>query len=488
MAIEGRIEHIVVVIMENRSFDNLLGLLDHPRPDDFSSPPDGWGNPKGPGNPETVRFEPTTDDVVGDGPGHHHENALRQLTGPWTEEEWASFGDEPWASLSSRWGQLLQAGRTNQGFYWDFATYEKAELPFKRVMRMWEGDEVPALWQLAKEYAVCQRWFCPIPGMTQPNRLFAMCGTSFGHVDNPSSAPYFHIAPEGSSIFHRLDQVGISNEFYGDVTSLSQFIYKDLWGKRKRRKRFYEAARAGELPAFCLVEPNNFPSPQSQHPGGRAEGAKTLWRGDAFIARVYNALRSNWESWQKTLLIITWDEHGGFPDHVPPPRDPAWSVDQNEHSMGFDFSLLGPRVPAVVASPLIQPGTLDNHVRDHTSILGTVRDLFSNEALSLGKRDNAMPSLGSLLANTPIGDEQRLPNVEERVEPPTFFRAHAEEKDQKLDAYQYDVFRAMAGFSEQRGLVAPPDSIEDLTVEEAVRFARELEAAQGGDSEEIDPE
>lgn len=458
MHISEKIDHLVVVMFENRSFDNLLGTLRHPGDGDtaFDGLPDGWALPHAYHGQKLSPWFPAEQDVKGGGPSHHHASTLRQLVGP--VEDWeAEFGiPHPYKRVRERWPDLLAQKRTNRGFIWDYKWFEKAKYP-ARVMGSWDDSYIPAIWQLARHYGVCQRWFASLPGMTQPNRLFSLCGESFGWVNNGKPVRQ---APRGRTVFAKLEEADVSWRIYVDITGLTPLMSVDARNLRRSRskRRFFKDARKGNLPQFSFVEPSNFPS-QSQHPGG-GEGPAVLQRGDDFLADVYNALRSNEEKWKRTLLIVTWDEHGGFADHVPPPTG-VTPPKEGTGDMGFDFTMFGARVPALVISPWVRKGLLDNTVRDHTTILSTVRELYGLEE-PFSDREASMPSLSSLLADE-RSDPADQPFQVARTSGREAEALEAPGQDLgPLDGFQRDVASAMVDVALQESVDLGPIGKRDL--------------------------
>ncbi len=217
--------------------------------------------------------------------------------------------------------------------------------------------------------------------------------------------------------------------YYDDTPQVWAFI--NLWNTPERHanwfafSEFERHAREGTLPAYSFIEPNHRPvvhtvdhAPlvgepdvsNSQHPGNSlisdgaydaapAELPGDFLRAEALIAQVYEALRANPELFNRTILLITYDEHGGLYDHVPPPTgvpnpgsDPTLlrrilRAIYRRKSAAFDFATLGPRVPAVVVSPYVEPGTVSTDTHDHASIPSTLRALFAADAHPLTSRD-----------------------------------------------------------------------------------------------------
>jgi len=278
---------------------------------------------------------------------------------------------------------------------------------------------LPALATLASSFALCTRWHCSVPGATWPNRNYAHAGTSDGTVDIELGLY------DNDTIFQRLQDAGKSWHIYRDADSLAQAMAFG-WlsddgqiGRWRRLEEFADDVAAGRLPTYSFLEPcHDGPLSNSQHPGNNdhnrrpAHGA--LWdfeRGENLIVDVYEALRAKPEVFAKTMLLITYDEHGGLYDHVPPPTDAVepepfgtprrswlprllgWFVEQPESR--FRFNVLGPRVPTVIVSPRI-PQQWDDTCYDHTAIPRTLRTLFAPASAPLSAREDASASFDGL--------------------------------------------------------------------------------------------
>ncbi|MFN2567984.1 MAG: alkaline phosphatase family protein, partial [Candidatus Dormibacteria bacterium] len=269
--------------------------------------------------------------------------------------------------------------------------------------------------------AVCDRWFASIPGPTWPNRFFWHAASSGGLDDSPpalraAGAPFvngYHFI--NGTIEDRLEAAGHDWAVYhGDIFPQALAIA----GMDLHLDHFHPldelAADLGEPhfgPRYVFIEPDyghvlphcTFAGGSSQHPIG------DIGQGERLIKEVYEAIRSS-PHWEHSLLVISHDEHGGFYDHVPPPPavPPGDGVtDPHNNRHGFDFSRLGPRVPAVVVSPLIPRGTIDHVLHDHTSALATVERIF--RLRSLTRRDARAHDLSHLLSLArPRGDAPRI--------------------------------------------------------------------------------
>jgi phospholipase C len=253
---------------------------------------------------------------------------------------------------------------------------------------------------LARGYAVCDHWYSAAPTETLPNRAFACAATSQGHMDDKT---HTFTSP---SIFGLLGSHGLEWAIYGyDAQPLTRSTFTDIanasGGSFGLFTDFKAAVAAGGLGAFTFLEPSWGSTGNSQHPN------YNVALGEQLILDVYQALRSG-PGWQKTLLIITYDEHGGCYDHVPPPSG-ATPPDSDTGEFGFDFTRFGVRVPTVLVSPLIAAGTVyrvaaGSMPLDHTSILKSVQQRWGLPSLTA--RDAAAPGFGDVLTlATPRTDD-----------------------------------------------------------------------------------
>jgi phospholipase C len=395
------IEHVVVLMLENRSFDHMLGFLysDQGNVSPTGQPFEGLtgteSNPDGSGSPVTVfKIDPGTANAYfmpGADPGEGYMATNSQLYG--------SIATPPSGQVP-----------TNQGFVKDFAytlnwqrTSGWSILPgttASDIMGCFTPEALPVLSALARGYAVCDYWYCSVPTETLPNRAFACAATSQGHMDDKTRT---FTSP---SIFGLLDSHQLGWAIYGyDAQPLTRSSFTDIASAPASHfglfSDFTGAAAAGALPPYTFLEPNWSATGNSQHPN------YNVALGEQFIHDVYEALRGG-PGWAQTLLIITYDEHGGCYDHVPPPFG-ATPPDNNAGEFGFDFTRFGVRVPAVLVSPLITAGTVfrvpgGSVPFDHTSILKTVEERWNLPPLSA--RDAVAPGLGDVLSlTTPRTDD-----------------------------------------------------------------------------------
>ncbi|HUE24807.1 MAG TPA: alkaline phosphatase family protein [Bryobacteraceae bacterium] len=385
------INHIVVLMLENRSFDHMLGFLyaDSGNVSSAGQPFEGLtgkeSNLGADGKPVQVfKIDATGANAYftpGADPGEGYKSTNSQLFGT---------TDAPTPPVAA-----------NNGFVTDFAYTLGWEAKEKwsiltgttasTIMGIFTPAMLPVLSGLAQGYAVCDYWFGSVPTETLPNRAFVCAGTSQGHMDDKTTS---YTCP---SIFGLLTKNNISWSIYGyDQDPLTRQDFSDTTNADDSHfglfTDFQAAAAAGTLAAYTFLEPDFSASGNSQHPN------YNVALGEQLIHDVYYALR-NGPSWNDTLLIVTYDEHGGCYDHVPPPSG-ATPPDQDAGEYGFDFTRFGPRVPAVLVSPLIAAGTVFQVPAgaaplDHTSILKTVEIRWSLAALTA--RDAAASGLGAVL-------------------------------------------------------------------------------------------
>ncbi len=359
------IEHVVVLMMENAAFDRMLGCMTEVHPEmEGVDPAHPHSNPDPDGG--EVQQAPTTSRNIDRDPKHYLPNGLAQL-----------------------------AGGSNQGFVADYAhTYPNSTSAERReIMGYYPRGFLPALHSLAEHFVVCDHWFSSLPGPTWINRLFAHAGSSLGHVSEPGSlfSSKLHLYDE-RTLYDELHDAGVSWRIYfGDVPQslvlTHQFAHL---GNYRRFAHWRHDVASGDLPAYTFIEPTYFgPEQNDQHP------PHDVLRGDLLIAEVYNTLRANAALFERTLLIVLYDEHGGFFDHVVPPR----TIAPDGHTKHYSFDRLGFRVPAILVSPLLDPGVLHD-VFDHTSLLRMASGLWPG-VQPLGRRaKQANDPLASLVWRT----------------------------------------------------------------------------------------
>lgn len=442
MAHKPTIDHVVVLMLENRSFDHMLGRMTQPKVNgilDAHGKPNPayyneWEEKTSAGHTVRVRdtvgsdapFDVALRDKRGfGGPSHSFTGATTQLYGTKKPTPEALAKSAPMSGfLTSYLNQLkMDVGIAAP-------TDEEVRLP----LTSFKKDDLPVLWQLAGEFCVCDNWFSEVPGPTEPNRLFAHAATSMGLVFNP----WGDMPITARTIYEELDKTGHDWAFfYYDLSDSDSFPQLKKRTERVLRfEQFWPKAQTGALPTYSFLCPRYNDSPQepcsSQHPPYDVRGGENL------IADVYEALRQS-PAWARTLLIVTYDEFGGFYDHVAPPigvsnpdgknapsdevkalvqKNSKYSYATTDPAYQFDFTRLGVRVPTILISPWIPKGMVDSTRYQHTSIMATLRDLYGARALT--KRDaEAVSFLKVLSLQTMRADTPQKLNRPPRPAPPS---------------------------------------------------------------------
>ncbi|HKV91103.1 MAG TPA: alkaline phosphatase family protein [Candidatus Angelobacter sp.] len=366
---DDRIKHIIVLMLENRSFDHMLGYsridgVDGVWDKDCSNLDE---------NGTKVSTSPnaqTAGDLMVD-PGHDFTDVQIQLFSPNDKNQMP--GTDPQMN----------------GFIRSYARYKDAKS--HNIMKCFSPESVPVLTRLAREFVVCNRWFSSIPGPTLPNRLFAHAGTSQGRLD--MSAAEFNISP---TIYEVLSHANVSSTIYADGwTATSTF-----WNLMKYQDQyfgtlddFYQDCYDNQLPGYCFIEPRyssgivdgTFRPQNDQHPNS------DVAEGEQLIHDVYKAIRGNRKVWESSIFVVVYDEHGGIYDHVPPPKAVP-PGDPSTPDFGFGFDRYGVRVPAVIVSAYTDHAVL-NDVFDHTSLIATARKLLTGQYQDAALHNRAMQAI-----------------------------------------------------------------------------------------------
>jgi phospholipase C len=393
------VNNVVVLMLENRSFDHMLGYLYPGNATPSGQPFEGLtgteSNPDGSGNQVAVfsieQSTPNAYFMPGADPGEGYTATNDQLYGSDTAP--ASGVAAPMTGFVTDYAYTLGWEATDN---WSIVSGTTAS----DIMGCFSPSALPVLSALARGYAVCDQWFGSVPTETLPNRAFVCAGTSQGHMDDKT------LTFTSPTIFSALAANGQTWKVYGyDATPLTKETFTDISSAPDSNfglfTDFQSDAAAGTLASYSFLEPSWGSSGNSQHPN------YDVSLGEQLIHDVYEALRGG-PAWAQTLLVITYDEHGGCYDHVPPPWG-ATPPDDSAGEFGFDFTRFGPRVPTVLVSPLIASGTVyrvpaGGTPLDHTSVLKTIEQRWNLSSLTA--RDAAAPGFGDVLTlTTPRTDD-----------------------------------------------------------------------------------
>jgi phospholipase C len=369
-----QIEHVVVLMMENHSFDNLMGMVPHQVKG--RSHVDGLTVRKG----RVVNYNPSSIAPYGiKGP----QVTARLASSPCQE---VGHPGQDWNASHLSWN-----GGRNNGF---------VEASTDVAMWYWDERYLPMSYSLAQHYPFGERYFCSVLAQTYPNRRFLFCGTSSGLTATNDYA--FTVPAANGTIFNQLLEHKISWQNYvqatGGALESSALIVPEFSRSTACNDRivpitkFYSDAANGTLPAFSFLDPN--------YNVFSEENPQDIQAGEQFIAQVVNAVTKS-SQWHRTALFITYDEHGGYYDHVAPPRaiapdniapltDPQSFTDPDQPLAPGGFNRYGFRVPMIVVSPWARANYVSRVVQDHTSILAFIERKWNLPAMSF--RDaNAHP-------------------------------------------------------------------------------------------------
>jgi phospholipase C len=379
-------DHIVLVMQENHSFDNYLGML----PVSGQPKADGFTFNK---RDEPINWNPLEKDRM---------YVYRQSGAIGAQDSGSqSWNDSHLQIADGAMSGFAETGPGSMGYY--------------------SEDELPFYYSLAKTFTLANRWFCSVPAQTYPNRRFLMAGTATGviHTGMETLTTY----PKNGTIWDQLSKHHISwANYFSDAPTSAIILDTELRhaANLRRIEQFYLDAALGNLPAVSLVD-CNMGAIQSEIPGvieslpapvptftrlpdtaiditcESEENPEDVQLGEAFVARIVNAVMSG-KNWDRTLLIWFYDEHGGYYDHVAPPRalEPdGWKPDLQSDSLPGAYNLYGPRIPAVVVSPYARKRAVTNVVHDHTSVLATIERQWNLPALT--RRDANAATMADFL-------------------------------------------------------------------------------------------
>jgi phospholipase C len=398
MSIE-KIKHWVVVMFENRSFDNLLGHLPHIDAEDGIR--DREITLPYPGGVVTVHPSTNFTDPIPD-PGEGYPNVNAQIYGRYEPASNAGKAAYPiFPDFMEAPFNAAPAGTvpTMDGFALDYyynslwqAERKLTDAEMQSIGAVFTPETLPVLNGLAQEYAVFTNWHCEVPSCTFPNRTFYHAGTSTGRVDNDLTYNYAwdNDLPNLFDLFTE-KQVPWKCYFPKDqvvpltAINLAGARHLDLWRDHTAyMPEFYDDCANGTLPAYSWVEPSMMTGDlDDYHPPTDVRAAEAL------LAKLYNAVRTS-PAWEDTALVIMWDEHGGTYDHVVPPA--AIPPDDIEGEEGFKFDRYGIRVPFIVVSAHTKQGTVIRDLHSNTSLTRTLRELF-DLGPQLSRREGAAKTI-----------------------------------------------------------------------------------------------
>jgi phospholipase C len=452
------IEHVIVLMLENRSFDHMLGGLSEAIEGLDGVPKAGEPERSNRAGGKTYKQIPGASRAIKYDPKHELAHTLNQIS------------------------------KENSGFVDDFARAYPASQPEDRaeIMKYFADGELPSLHPLAKNFAVCDKWFSSLPGPTWPNRFFVHSGTSIGRVSMPEGILDANLHwYDQMTLYDRLNEKGIDwRIYYGDVPQ-SLILVHQLEPENalcySKLINFYRdaAGKAKDFPKFCFIEPAYYqPGASDDHP------PHDVLEGERLIGDVYNAILRNDELWKTSLLVVLYDEHGGFYDHVVPPA----AVPPDHHVEEYTFDQLGVRVPAILVSPFVKPGVIHT-VFDHASLLKYLSDKWGLGPL--GERVAHANTFADFLLAAPEAAD-RLPVISPPMAaasgPPKFGQI-VSRRQPTLNAHQSALVgmtqllesmtdvRAEALLGRTKRIVTGFDGVVDVALERVEQFFGQQKAA-----------
>ncbi|CAN6471841.1 unnamed protein product [Victoria cruziana] len=455
--IKGPIKTVVVLVMENRSFDHILGWIKSTRPEIDGLTGREFNRYSAFENESPAVFVSDDAEFVDADPGHSIQAICEQI-----------FGSEDTSANPAPMNGFVQQ-----------ASNMSEEMP-KIVMSGFKPSLLPVYTALAHEFAVLDRWFASVPASTQPNRFYVHSATSHGASSNVRK-DLIHGFPQ-KTIFDSLDENGLSFGVYYQNIPATLFFkslrkLKHIIHFHPYKLSFRLHARLGKLPNYAVLEQRYFDV--KAFPANDDHPSHDVARGQRFVKEVYETLRAS-PQWNETLLLITYDEHGGFYDHVPTPVSHVPNPDGiiGPDPFYFKFDRLGVRVPTFLISPWIDRGTVIHEPNgptphsqfEHSSIPATVKKLFNLKSNFLTKRDAWAGTFESYLSirRTPRTDcPERLPKVTRSLRP------SGPQEDVMLSEFQVELIQLASQLNGDHVLNGYPDIGRTMTVGQANQYAED---------------
>jgi phospholipase C len=498
------LDHVVLLMFENRSFDNLLGRLYQPGEVEsfegvlgrvLTNPVPDWADS---GGRSALDYGVAAGmNTPSPDPGEEYQHVNTQLFGvidPAANLD--VLADKMTAPYNAPADPLLPPPMT--GFVTDYISAFAAEMgrkpsydEFAQIMTGHAPEQMPVTHTLARGFATFDHWFCEVPSQTFANRSFVHAASSSGFVNNLSPTGSFPVHNTAETIFERLDRAGLTWKVYCDPPShmsLTGIIHaRRLWphfaSKFETTDVFLQDAADGTLPTYSFIEPNLLYGHNDMHPAFDAlfpdtpiDAPSSLLGGEELLARIYRAVQASASergsnAWN-TLLMITFDEHGGTYDHVPPPLVPPPVPGARPGQLGFGFDRSGVRVPAIAVSPWIPPQTVISSQYRHTSVIATLRKRWSLGD-PLTARDTVAADIAPVLSLATPRDPQDWPEV--LAQPVPAYSRELPAPDAAATGLCKSALHACVAFAAHRGKSSPQLSQdEDLSRANALALLDDL--------------
>jgi len=497
------LDHVVVVMFENRSFDNLLGRLYQPGEvksfegvigKELSNPIPEWAE-DGASRGRVSYGVATTMDTPNPDPGEEYQHVNTQLFGvidpPTNRGVLAEKMVAPYNAPADP-----TRIPTMDGFVADYISAFTAEMgrqpkydEYAQIMTGYTPEQMPVVSTLARGFATFDHWFCEVPSQTFTNRSFFHAGSASGFVTNLFPSDAFPVRNTAETIFDRLDAHGLTWRVYCDPTAVIPFTgvihaarLRDRFDHFYTTNQFFEDAANGALPHYSFIEPNLIHGHNDMHPAESAlfpqltlDTPSSMLGGEAYLAQLYNAIRSLSSSTgsnaYNTLFMVNFDEHGGAYDHVPPPPAPPPDPAAPAGQCDFRFDRSGVRIPAIAISPWIPERTVVNDVHRNTSVIHTLRERWSLGA-PFSAREAIAPNLSPVLSLQTPRDPQDWPDV--LAQPVPAFNTAVVPPDLPLRGLAKGLFFALLALGKELGQSVPdvsPDA--DIKGAEGIAIIRD---------------
>ena len=498
------LDHVVVVMFENRSSDHLLGRLYEPDEvksfegvigKDLKNPIPEWAEHGADRKFVSYGVAPNMNTPHAD-PGEEYPHINTDLFG--IQDPSNRF--MPLARMVAPYNapDYPRQQPTMDGFVVDYISAFTAEMrrqptyeEYSQIMMGYRPEQMPVLSALGRGFATFDHWFCEVPSQTFTNRSFFHAATASGFVVNSEPADSFPVHNTAETLFERLEAKGLTWRVYCDApspASMTGIIHASRLRNRFATNfstvaDFLEDARSGRLPTYSFIEPNMWHGHNDMHPPVSAllhglpyDPPSSLLGGEALLATIYDAVRSSSSSsgsnYLNTLLLIAFDEAGGTYDHVPPPPAPPPDPAAPKGQMGFTFNRSGQRVPAIAISAWIPERTVVNDEYRHTSLIRTMRARWDLGG-PLTARDASAPDIAPILSlNVPRSPDQ-WPEV--FPQPVPQFDVALLPPDLPLSVLGRAILRAGLEYEKMLGAHVPVISADtDITGAQAISMLREI--------------
>eukprot|EP00252_Welwitschia_mirabilis_P007117 TRINITY_DN1820_c0_g1_i1.p1 TRINITY_DN1820_c0_g1~~TRINITY_DN1820_c0_g1_i1.p1 ORF type:complete len:527 (+),score=96.67 TRINITY_DN1820_c0_g1_i1:397-1977(+) len=455
--VDGPIQTIVVLVMENRSFDHILGWLKGIN-EDIDGVTGNESNPISTTDEDspTVYFTDGAEFVDPD-PGHSFQAMREQIFG----SDNTSVRPPPMNGFAQQ-AESMEPGMS------------------RHVMRGFRPDNLSVYTTLASEFAIFDRWFASVPTSTQPNRLYVHSATSHGLCSNVKKL-LIRGFPQ-KTIFDSLDESGLSFGIY--YQNIPATLFFDSLRKIKHVFKFHKFelsfklhARLGMLPNYVVIEQRYFD--RKIFPANDDHPSHDVTEGQKFVKEVYETLRAS-PQWKEMMFLITYDEHGGFYDHVP---TPASNIPSPDDIMGsepfyFNFDRLGVRVPTLLISPWIEKGTVIHRPNgptshseyEHSSVAATVKKLFNLKSDYLTKRDSWAGSFESYFY---VRDKPRTDCPKKLPKPTKSLRPTHTDENKKISEFQEELVLLASMLKGDNLLKGFSEDTSSMTVKEANAYVED---------------